>query len=83
MKLTYKQKMLQKKQDNYQFLRKVEYPPIEEQLDMLYWDMENGGTKWRDTIRNIKTKYPKPGNLTITELPRPQSKRSKAQHKKK
>ncbi len=75
--------MLEKKQDNYQFLRKVEYPTIQEQLDMLFWDMENGGTTWRDTIRNIKNKYPKPGSLTIAELPRPQSKKRKQSRKKK
>ena len=44
----------------YDQLRKVEYPPIEEQLDMLYWDLMNGTDNWRDKITEIKTKYPKP-----------------------
>ena len=44
MKLTFRQKMLQKKQDNYRFLRKTSYPSIEDQLDMLFWDMENDAT---------------------------------------
>ena len=44
----------------YHQLRKSEYPAIEEQLDMLYWDLLNGTDKWRDKITEIKTKYPKP-----------------------
>lgn len=44
----------------YQRKRKAEYPPIEEQLDMLYEDMENGTTKWRDAVRAVKQKYPEP-----------------------
>lgn len=39
--------------------RKEEYPPITEQLDMLYWDKVNGTTVWKDTIQAIKDKYPK------------------------
>ena len=39
--------------------RQRAYPSIAEQLDMLYWDMENGTTHWRDTIREIKQTYPK------------------------
>ena len=66
MKLTYKQKMLLKKEDNYAFLRKTDYPPIHEQLDMIYWDMENGTTIWRDTIRDIKQRYIKPGRVVMS-----------------
>jgi len=44
----------------YKDLRKTEMPPIEEQLDMLFHDMENGSTEWRDKIRAVKAKYPKP-----------------------
>jgi hypothetical protein len=87
MKLTFRQKLLQKKQDNYQSLRKMEYPSIEDQLDMLFWDMENDGTSWRDVIRQIKVKYPKPGKLTVTNkhipLPRPSVKRTSKRRKKK
>ena len=83
MKLTYRQQMLEEKQGNYQFLRKAEYPTIQDQLDMLFWDMENGGTEWRDVIRDIKTKYPKPGKLKVTTLPRPQTKRKGKSRKKK
>lgn len=35
------------------------YPPISEQLDMLYWDKVNGTNKWQEMITNIKNKYPK------------------------
>tara|TARA_Y100000356_G_C11010748_1_gene158176 strand:+ start:188 stop:511 length:324 start_codon:yes stop_codon:yes gene_type:complete len=36
------------------------YLPIQEQLDLLYWDQMNGTTKWKDHITAVKTKYPKP-----------------------
>lgn len=44
----------------YDVKRRKEYPPVPEQLDMLYWDTVNGTTKWKDKIAEIKTKYPKP-----------------------
>jgi len=40
--------------------RAKEYPPLEEQMDMQYWDLVNGTTVWADTIAAIKAKYPKP-----------------------
>ena len=43
----------------YMSLRRTEYPSIGEQLDMMFWDQENGTTKWRDMIRGIKERYPK------------------------
>lgn len=36
-----------------------EYPPVGEQLDMIYWDMVNGTHLWQNKINEIKTKYPK------------------------
>ena len=39
--------------------RAEEYPSIQEQLDMIYWDNVNGTTKWVDKIAEIKAKYPK------------------------
>ena len=36
------------------------YPPIEEQLDMQYWDNVNSTTKWNDKIAEIKTAKPLP-----------------------
>lgn len=44
----------------YDQLRRNEYPEVQQQLDMLYWDMINGTNNWQDLITQIKTKYPKP-----------------------
>ena len=43
----------------YVELRENEYPPIQEQLDMIYWDKINNTTLWTDKITEIKEKYPK------------------------
>jgi uncharacterized small protein (DUF1192 family) len=43
----------------YQRDRAKEYPTLQEQLDMQYWDSVNGTTVWQDTIEAIKAKYPK------------------------
>ena len=43
----------------YQRDRAKEYPSIQEQLDMQYWDSINGTTTWIDTIAAIKSQYPK------------------------
>lgn len=39
--------------------RLAEYPPISEQLDMIYWDKVNGTNLWQEKIAEIKAKYPK------------------------
>jgi beta-galactosidase GanA len=39
--------------------RQSEYPSIQEQMDMQYWDAINGTTTWQDAINAVKTKYPK------------------------
>jgi hypothetical protein len=39
--------------------RQREYPPISEQLDMIYWDKVNGTNLWQEKIAEIKAKYPK------------------------
>lgn len=44
---------------DYQELRAKEYPPIQEQLDMIYWDKMNGTNNWEKTITAVKEKYPK------------------------
>ena len=36
------------------------YLPVQEQLDMQYWDSINGTTTWKDHIAAVKAKYPKP-----------------------
>lgn len=49
-----------KKKSQYIRDRLEEYPAIGDQLDMLYWDKVNNTDKWRDLIKGIKQKYPKP-----------------------
>ena len=43
----------------YQRKREKEYPSIQEQLDMQYWDNVNGTTNWEDTIAKVKADNPK------------------------
>ena len=39
--------------------RLEEYPPLSDQLDMIYWDKVNGTNLWQEKIAEIKAKYPK------------------------
>lgn len=48
-----------KPQENYIEKRRQEYPPVPEQLDMIYWDKVNGTNLWQQKIAEIKAKYPK------------------------
>lgn len=48
---------------SYAAKRSLEYPSLEEQEDMKYWDAINGTTVWLDTITAIKEKYPKPDSI--------------------
>ena len=50
---------LQAEYDANQYQRDRKYPPIEEQLDMLYWDKVNGTTVWQDKIAAVKAAVPK------------------------
>jgi hypothetical protein len=43
----------------YQRDRSKEYPSIQEQLDLQYWDKINNTTKWEEAINAVKQKYPK------------------------
>lgn len=47
------------KLSHYAEFRAKEYPSIQEQLDLRFWDEVNGTTIWKDTISAIKAKYPK------------------------
>jgi len=47
------------KVDTYADKRAKEYPSIQEQLDMQYWDKINGTNKWQQAINAVKQKYPK------------------------
>jgi hypothetical protein len=44
----------------YIYNREMQYPSIQEQLDMQYWDSVNGTTVWADTIAAVKAANPKP-----------------------
>ena len=43
----------------YQRDRAKDYPSIQDQLDMQYWDKINGTNKWQQAINAVKQKYPK------------------------
>jgi hypothetical protein len=45
--------------NQYQRDRAKDYPSIQEQLDMQYWDKINNTTKWEEAINAVKNKYPK------------------------
>lgn len=44
----------------WECVRCSNYPSLEEQQDMQYWDSINGTTNWLDTITKVKQDYPKP-----------------------
>ena len=44
----------------YQRDRAEQYPSIQEQLDMQYWDAVNGTKKWQEAVAKVKTDNPKP-----------------------
>ena len=45
--------------ETYKDYRAKDYPSIQEQLDMQYWDKINGTNKWQQAINAVKQKYPK------------------------
>jgi hypothetical protein len=57
--------------ESYVQLRSNEYPSMQEQLDMQYWDAVNGTTTWKDAIDAVKAEYPKTIErvVTIGEVP--------------
>lgn len=44
---------------SYAEKRKMAYPSLEDQLDMIYWDKINGTHYWQEKIAEIKGRYPK------------------------
>ena len=50
----------EEKRNNYADLRRMSYPRIEDQLDMIYWDAVNDTDDWIMAIHKVKTKIPKP-----------------------
>ena len=53
---------------DYKEARKLEYPPMEDQLDKIY---HSGVNAWKADIKVIKDKYPKTqvGVTTVADLP--------------
>mgnify|MGYP003138195036 CR=1 FL=1 len=45
--------------DSYKSKRRNEYPSLQEQLDLQYWDQVNGTTKWKEAIAKVKADNPK------------------------
>jgi len=45
--------------DAYKIKRQIEYPSVQDQLDMQYWDNVNSTTTWKDTIAKVKSDNPK------------------------
>jgi hypothetical protein len=39
--------------------RRIAYPSIADQLDMLYWDKINGTDNWLNSIESVKNRFPK------------------------
>jgi len=58
--LAKKQELITEYNSNqYQRDRAKDYPSIQEQLDLQYWDKINGTNKWQLAINAVKQKYPK------------------------
>ena len=51
--------IVEKPAPTYTELRQAEYPSLQDQLDMIYWDKVNGTNTWQETIASVKEKYPK------------------------
>ena len=53
---------------DYKEARKVEYPPLEDQLDKIY---HSGVDAWKTDIKAVKDKYPKTntGGSTVGDVP--------------
>lgn len=58
-KLYFKGKEPKMPEPTYSEKRQKEYPPINEQLDMIYWDKVNNTNVWQSKIAEIKSKFPK------------------------
>jgi len=43
----------------YARARETEYPSIQEQLDLQYWDKVNSTSKWDEAVKAVKDKHPK------------------------
>ena len=46
--------------EEFQRDRASAFPPLQEQLDMQYWDKVNGTNKWQEAVAKVKADNPKP-----------------------
>jgi len=46
--------------EDYQKPRRQQYPSLQEQFDLQYWDKKNGTNKWVEAIDKVKSDNPKP-----------------------
>ena len=47
-------------ENGWLYARREQYLPIQDQLDMQYWDGVNGTTTWQDHVAQVKADNPKP-----------------------
>ena len=52
--------VIQTEYDAVQYQRDRQYPSLEEQADMAYWDRKNGTTTLDDALDAVKAEFPKP-----------------------
>lgn len=50
----------------YRSARAAAYPPLTQQLDMLYWDRVSGTSRWEDAVAEVKRRFPKPVDLSAS-----------------
>ena len=46
--------------EKYKDDRRSAYGPVEDQLDMMYWDKVNGTAVWVDHVAAVRAAHPKP-----------------------
>ena len=45
--------------EDIHYKRRLEYPSMQDQLDMQYHDELNGTTTWKDALAKVKSENPK------------------------
>lgn len=50
----------EEKKQVYKDKRRLEYPAVADQLDMIYHDAMAGTHTWKDAITAVRVKYPRP-----------------------
>ena len=50
---------------SYRDRRRIAYPSIQDQLDMMYHDKIDGTDTWVQAIESVKQRFPRPGGETL------------------